>query len=154
MVDHAVPPLPPRGGRYGNLRYSQLRSSISVEYVGQKFARVGLGISADRFRCTRSHDVAAALATFRPEVNHPIGGLDDLEIMFDHQNRATRVDEAAEGRKQLADVVEVQPGGGLVEDVQHPVPSLALAVTAVTHLGLEMRGELHALRFATGQRRC
>ena len=47
-----------------------------------------------------------------------IGSLDHVEIVFDYQQRAARVDQRAKRREQFVDVVEVQTGGRLVEDVE------------------------------------
>ena len=53
------------------------------------------------------------------------------------------LEQLAKRRQQLRDVVEVQAGRGLVEDVQH-------ALAAVAH---QMRRDLHALRLTARQRR-
>ncbi len=54
----------------------------------------------------------------RPEVDHPVGGLDDVEVVLDHDHGVAGVDQAVEHFEQLADVLEVEAGGGLVEDVE------------------------------------
>ena len=51
-------------------------------------------------------------------------------------------DETAEGRQQLGDVVEMQAGGRLVEDIQRAFAG---------SLG-QVRGQFHALRLAAGKR--
>ena len=58
-------------------------------------------------------------AAFGAEVDDPVGGFDDVEIVLDDEERAAAVDELAEGGEQFGDVVEMQAGGGLVEDVEH-----------------------------------
>jgi subtilase family serine protease len=55
---------------------------------------------------------------FGAHVDDPVGGLDDVEIVLDDDQRAAAVDELAEGGEELGDIVEVQAGGGLVEDVE------------------------------------
>ena len=65
------------------------------------------------------HDHSALDATFGAEVDDPVGGLDDVEIMFDHDHAVALLDEAVEDFEELADVVEMEAGGGLVEDVEH-----------------------------------
>jgi diacylglycerol O-acyltransferase / wax synthase len=61
---------------------------------------------------------AAAVAALGAEVDDPVGGLDDVEVVLDHDDRVALVDQAVQHVEQLADVVEVQPGGRLVEDVE------------------------------------
>ena len=63
-------------------------------------------------------DLAAGVAAFGAEVDDPVGGLDDVEIVLDDEQRAAAVDELAEGGEELLHVVEVEAGGGLVEDVE------------------------------------
>ena len=52
-----------------------------------------------------------------PKVDHPIRGLDDVEIVLDHDHGVAGVDQVVEHLEELADVLEVEAGGGLVEDV-------------------------------------
>ena len=59
----------------------------------------------------------AAVAALRPHVDHPVGGLDDVQVVFDHQHGVARVGEALQDVEQLLDVGEVQAGGRLVQDV-------------------------------------
>ena len=82
------------------------------------------------------------LAAFRPQIDDPVGRLDDVEIVLDHQNRSPAVDQLAERRQQFLNVVEMQAGRGFVEDVQD----------ALVCLRGEMRGKLQALRLAAGKR--
>ncbi len=97
-------------------------------------------------------DVTAAVAAFGTEVDDPVGGLDDVEIVLDDDEGATAVKELAEGCEELGDVIEVEAGGGLVEDVEDTA-GLGGPGGGVggTYLG-EMGGELDALGFSAGQR--
>ena len=88
-------------------------------------------------------EVAAFLAPFGPEIDDPVGGLDDVEVVLDDEQAVAGLQQLLERRQQLRDVVEVQAGGRLVEDVED----------AVAGLGREVRGDLDALRFAARQRR-
>jgi hypothetical protein len=45
-----------------------------------------------------------------------IGSFNHVEIVFDYQQRAARVNQRSKRGEQLVDVVEVQTGGWLVED--------------------------------------
>jgi hypothetical protein len=89
------------------------------------------------------HQAPALLPALRPEVDHPVGRLDDVQVVLDDEQRVPRLQQLAEGREQLRDVVEVQPGRRLVENVEH----------AVAGLRREVRGNLDPLRLAARQRR-
>jgi hypothetical protein len=56
-------------------------------------------------------------------------------VVLDHDHRVASVRERVEHREQLLDVVEVEAGGGLVEDVQRAAGGAAG----------ELAGELDAL---------
>ena len=62
--------------------------------------------------------------------------------MLDHHDGVAVLAQALQHREQHLDVLEVQPGGGLVEDVQG-APGVAAR---------QLEGELHALRLAARQR--
>ena len=85
----------------------------------------------------------AAGATLRTHVDHPVRGLDHVEVVLDDDHRVALVDQRSEQQEQLLGVGEVQAGGRLVEDVDgSPGGSL-----------LQLGRELHALRLAAGQGR-
>ena len=63
-------------------------------------------------------DLAAAIAAFGPEVDDPVGGLDDFEIVLDDDDRVALVDQLMQHFEQLAHVVEMQAGGRLVEQIE------------------------------------
>ena len=53
----------------------------------------------------------------RPEVDDPVGGLDDVEVVLDDEHRVALVDQAGQDREQAAHVLEVEAGRRLVEQV-------------------------------------
>src|SRR3546814_3546330 len=57
-------------------------------------------------------------SAFGAEVEDVIGGLDDVEIMLDDDHAVALLDERLEHFEQLADILEMEPGGRLVEDVE------------------------------------
>ena len=63
-------------------------------------------------------DPAAAGAAFGAEVDDPVGRLDDVEVVLDHDHRVAQRREPVEDFEELADVVEVEAGRRLVEDVE------------------------------------
>ena len=62
-------------------------------------------------------DPAAAVAALGPEVDDPVGRLDHVEVVLDHEHGVAGVDEPLQHAEQPAHVLEVQAGGRLVEDV-------------------------------------
>src|SRR6202040_2572301 len=88
------------------------------------------------------YDTAAAFAAFGAEIDHPVGLLDDVEVVLDDEDGVAERDKALENIEQFADVVEMQAGGGLVENVESAA-GLALG---------EFASELNALGFAAGER--
>ena len=75
-------------------------------------------ISAICFGRALGDDPAAVLAPFGAQVEDPVGRLHHVEVVLDDDDRVPLVLEPVQHLQQLLDVVEVQAGGGLVEDVQ------------------------------------
>ena len=115
--------------------------------AGQDVAEEAAGVAGldlgDVLGRALGDDRAAAGAALGAHVDDPVGGLDHVEVVLDDEHRVARVDQPAEHAEQLADVLEVQAGGRLVEDVD------GAAGRALLQLG----GELDPLRLAAGQRR-
>ena len=85
----------------------------------------------------------AAGSALGPEVDDPVGRLDDVEVVLDDDDGVALVDEAVEHLEESPDVFEVQAGRRLVEHVD------AAPVAAALQLGRE----LDALRLAARQGR-
>ncbi len=74
----------------------------------------------DLLRGSFAQDAAARAAAFGAEVDEPVGGADDVEVVLDQEDGASIVNQALEAVEELADIVKVQAGGGFVEDKQRP----------------------------------
>ena len=96
----------------------------------------------DLLRRAGGNDASAAVAALGSEVDHPVGGLDDIQVVFDDDHRVARIAQAVQHMEQHADVVEVQAGGRLVQYVER-APGVALG---------QLQRELDALRFAARKR--
>ena len=90
------------------------------------------------FRRAGCDDLAAATTTFRPEVDDPVGSLDHIEVVLDDDDRVAVVAQTMQHFEQLFDVVEVQAGRRLVEDVER-LPRVAFR---------QFTRQLHPLRLA------
>src|SRR3954470_9226716 len=117
-----------------------------------------------RLRRTCDDDLSASGSALRSQINYPISGLYYVQIMLDHDKRATSFDEAAKCREQLADIIKVKPGRGLIEDIKSATrrrfargPTAGLIVcrlrgTLLSYAWSQMRCQLHPLRLAAAQR--
>src|SRR5687767_14951589 len=105
---------------------------------------MGIRRLGDVLRRALSHYLAAGGAGFGAEVNHPVGALDHVEVVLDHDHGVPGVDQAVEDLDEDADVVEVEAGGGLVEDVE-------LAALTLASVG-QLARDLEPLRLAAGER--
>src|SRR5690606_16084300 len=77
----------------------------------------------------------------RAHVDDPVRGLDDVQVVLDDDDRVALVHQPVEDPEQLADVVEVQPGGRLVQHVDGPAGGASL----------QLGGELDPLRLTAGE---
>ncbi|MPN00669.1 hypothetical protein SDC9_147865 [bioreactor metagenome] len=73
--------------------------------------------AGDILRGAGGHDLSPAEPTFGTHIDHPVGGLDDVEVVLDDHHGVTAVDQPAEHVEESADVLEMQAGGRLVEYV-------------------------------------
>src|SRR5579883_2494410 len=113
----------------------------SLQRCFQILRGIGLGIARDLLGSAGGHERSALCAAFRAEIDDPIGGFDYVEIVFDDDKRSAAFEEFAEGSEQLLNIVEMQAGGGLVQDVEN---------AGIGGMN-EVRGELEALGFAAGK---
>src|ERR1039457_3989315 len=61
--------------------------------------------------------VASPRPALRPEIDHVVGRLHDVEVVLDDHHRVAAVDEGVQHLQELLHVVEVEARRGLVEDV-------------------------------------
>src|SRR5581483_10593886 len=108
----------------------------------QELAGVTLRRLGHHFRGSLDDHHPTSIASLGPEVDDPVGGLDDIEVVLDDEHGVALVDETAQDGQKFADVLEMQACRGLVEDVDRVGRGL---------LG-QLAGQLHTLRLATGQR--
>src|SRR5579862_5022500 len=115
---------------------------VVLEGLRQIFSGVRVRIARDLLRGAGGNDAAAGVSALGAEINDPVGGLDDVEIVLDDEDGSAALEKLAKRAEEFLNIVEVQAGGGLVENVQH-------AGIGGVH---EMGGELEALGFAAGKR--
>jgi hypothetical protein len=72
----------------------------------------------DIFGRACGEDLTAAMAAFGSHVDDPIGGFDDIKLMFDDDDGISFIDEALEDEEEAADILKVKACGGFIEDVE------------------------------------
>ena len=110
-----------RDGRWsapGAARDEPLAGAAVLQELPEVLARVRGGDLGDRLGRPFGDELPARVAALGAEIEDPVGALDHVEMVLDHEHGVARVDQAVEDAEQLADIVEVEPGGGLVEDVE------------------------------------
>lgn len=91
---------------------------LLVQQGGQEARGVRLLATAHLLRRAGHQDAAATGAPFRPQIDDPVGGLDDVQIVLDDDYGVAAIPQLVQHLEQLLDVVEVQPRGRLVQDIE------------------------------------
>ena len=73
-----------------------------------------LRASGDGLWCAGDNQTTALVPAFRPQVEDPIRALDHIEVVFDHEHRVPRLDEALEAIKQALNLEKAVEGADLV----------------------------------------
>src|SRR5690606_39751666 len=90
----------------------------ALKQRAQEAAGPGVVQGGDVFGRSGGDDGTAPMAALGPEVDDPVGGLDHVQVVLDHHHRVAVVAQPVQHGQQVLDVMEVQAGRGLVEDVQ------------------------------------
>jgi hypothetical protein len=143
----------------GNARRRPQIGSQGFLVGDQRLAGVGCGDFHHLLGRAHRDNFTSRLSAFRAEVDQPVRCADHVEVVLDHDDRVSGRDELAERSEELGDVLEVQAGGGLVEEEEARLLACAFLRAARQHrdraaIGLgEVAGELEALRFPAGEGR-
>ena len=111
------------------------------EHLAQELPGVGIWDPRDLLGCSDGHNPTAFVAPFGSHVDDPVGRAHHIQVVLDDHHGIAAVDQAVENFEELAGVLEVEAGGGFVEDVHRAAGS------PFAQLG----GELDPLSLATGQ---
>src|ERR1035441_128499 len=88
---------------------------------GQVSAGVAGLAPGDGFGRPLGYDLAAGITAFRPEINDPIGSLDDIQVVFDDNEGVAGSPQFEQDFEQLGDIVGVEGGvGGLSKRESEP----------------------------------
>lgn len=83
-------------------------------------------------------DATTLVTTFGTHIDNPVGGADDMEVVFDDNHGIAAIDKSVEDAEKAIDIVGVETGGGFIKNVE----SVASGATR------EFGGEFDALGFA------
>src|SRR5213594_1908515 len=110
----------------------------------------------DCFRRANSYNPAPIGAGFRAKIDNVIRFRDDAQVVLDHDDSVSFIDEAMQNFEQKIDIGHVQTDGRLLEQIQcrsrlaHFSDALVLGAP---DSALQLRYELEPLRFAAAQGR-
>src|SRR5690554_1373541 len=93
-------------------------------------------------RTARENKFPALLATFRSDVDQPVGTLNHLHIMLDHQNGISLLKQRIEGFQQFFYIMEMQARSRLIENKKSILRALPF---------YQERGQLDPLRLTARQ---
>ena len=97
--------------------FSGSRPSIKdVAPVLERPAREGVGLCGDFIGRALKDDVAALLPAVRTELDDPVCGIENVEVVFDHKYGMSEADEAVEHAYERGGIVKVQAGRWFVKD--------------------------------------
>ena len=92
-------------------------------------------------RSTGADEGPSPGAALRAQIDEPVGGLDDIQIVLDDQHRVPGVHQPLQHLQQLLHIVGVQTRGGLVQNIEGAARGTAG----------QLRGQLHPLGLAAGE---
>ncbi len=70
----------------------------------------------NRFGRSCDHNGAAGIPAFRPQVDHPVGGLDHIQVMLDHKDCMAFCCKALKHFKKLFNILEMKSCRGFIQD--------------------------------------
>src|SRR6187549_2462295 len=83
-----------RGDATGSARLpASPARGLRLEQLRQEAAGVARRVPCHLLRCARGDHLAAAGSALGPEVDDPVGALDDVEVVLDHDHRVALLDE-------------------------------------------------------------
>src|SRR5262249_767521 len=103
------------GQRVGRPRRRSGAAGAGAGHGGRGAAGGGGAIAGDLVGRAGANQLTAGFAAFGAEVDDPIGGADEVEVVLDGEHGVAGVDQATQGGDQDFDVLAVEPGRRLVE---------------------------------------
>src|SRR5699024_9987228 len=79
---------------------------MAFVHFGNLFGRAG------------TNNLSAGKAAFRTNVNNMVSAFNDIQVVFDDDDRMAAVDQLFDRIQQLGDILEMQSGSGLIEETE------------------------------------
>src|ERR1700730_1738420 len=114
-----------------------------AEHGNQVFPRVRVWISRHLLGSSHGHYASAGVATLGSEVDDPVGGFYQVQVVLDNEHRSSAFEQFPKRGQQFLNIVEMQAGRWLIEKIQN----------AGVLLPCKMRSKFQALRLAARQGR-
>ncbi len=74
-------------------------------------------VSRNLFRRSGRHYGSPVRTTSGAQINHPVGGLNHVQMMFDNNYRVPKVCQSIEDVQEFLHIIEMKTSRGLVENV-------------------------------------
>src|SRR5437764_1840637 len=139
-----------RLGSFRRVAENSTRVACAPQLVSQIPPSVRRVDPRDGFRSSRSDECSTFVARVWAKIDHPIGALDHLEIVLDHDDGVASLDQSLKQPHEDRDIVEMQTSRRLVEDEKVAARRAVLFRTNI-FIG-EVSDELKPLRFTAGKR--
>src|SRR6266498_4301818 len=94
------------------------RQRSLAENVLEVLAGVTCSTRSDGIGRTLSDNLATGLASFRAEINNPIGRFDDIQIVLDNEQRVSRGAQFEQDFQKFCDVMKMQTCCRLVQYIK------------------------------------
>src|SRR5688572_25419305 len=114
----------------------------------ESVSSVTVSVRSNLFWCALRDDLATARARLRPEIDHPIGAFDYVQIVLNDDDRMARIHQTLENPEQDPHIVEMQTCGGFIEEEEGW--SLWRAAAICRRLR-QVTNQFHPLVFSAGQ---
>ena len=86
--------------------------------MSQELSGVRVLCLSDLLGSAYCHEFASSIARFWTEIDDPISALDHLQVVLDHHERISIIDQPLKQLQQHRHIIEMQSGGRLIEDEQ------------------------------------
>jgi hypothetical protein len=105
------------------------------------------------FRSPLDDDPSTSVTAFGTQIDDPVGGGDDVEIVFDDHDGMTGIDQAVQDGDEFLHIRHMQADGGFVQDVKRSASAGIGSCPARGRAARQFGNQLDALRLAAAQGR-
>src|SRR5690606_22816163 len=88
------------------------------------------------------NQISACITSLRAKVDDPVGGFDDIEVVFDHDNGMSFFHQCVQGGQEFFDIMKMQAGRWLIENKYNMI---------VFIFPSEKRSQFYTLSFTAGK---